>query len=456
MRFDFSDARFRRRAFSEKPMSFIDQEPKAMLAAIIDLVAIETGNRDARDYWQQKQLENLLRYAAQRSAFWRKRIGIKKINGIKLSDLPILTRSDLTNQVRSEGSLLPASSTIRTKKHGTSGSSGKPVEFFISEMNENYNVARSIAQYFLEERDLTLNRTRLKTVYKRMENGFLAEKTSGWLGSLSAVFKNGSNKEISQLRPNRDMLLKELAKDPIGYLVAPARILETLFYDGDISFLAENGTKMFIAWSEHVKKELRDQLVDAHIPVRSNYSSEEVGYIGAECVECPYAFHVAESNVIIEVDYHNGVVVDGNRLGRVLVTHLHSYATPFIRYDIGDLATLTRSCRCGHDGPALSNLYGRQKSLIKRADGSIVPFIVRAEYLIDIVKCDEYSIRQTELGALEVQIGGVDDLSAEQIAALKAFFKMAAGEEFEIEIKSVREIDWGTDVKRLGFRSDLI
>src|SRR5215467_11038772 len=102
MRLDFSDAQLKRTAFSEKPMSFIDQEPKNQLGALIDLIAIETGNRPAREYWQQKQLENLLRHAAQRSAFWRKRIGAKKTSGIKLSDLPVLTRSELTKQVETE------------------------------------------------------------------------------------------------------------------------------------------------------------------------------------------------------------------------------------------------------------------------------------------------------------------------------------------------------------------
>jgi phenylacetate-CoA ligase len=456
MQLDFSDAPFRRRAFSEKPMSFIDQEPKHLLAAIIDLIAIETGNRDARDSWQQKQLENLLQHATQRSAFWRNRIGTKKVEDIELSALPILTRSDVRKQVETEGSLLASSGTIRTKRHATSGSSGTPVQFFVSEMNEQYNSVRGLAQYFLEGRDLTLNRTRFRPVYKEMENGFFAEKSPGWLDSLNALFKSASNKHISYLRPNRDMLFKELAKDPIGYLVVQPRLLETLFFDRDISFLADHGTKMFISIAERLEKDLRDKFVAAEIPVRSNYSSEESGLLAAECMDCPDTFHVAQSNVIIEINYHNSVVVDGTRLGQVLVTHLHSYATPFVRYDIGDFATLSERCHCGHARPTLSNIYGRQKTLIRRTDGSIFHFYIRGGNILNIVKCDEYRIRQTELGVLDVEIGGVDHLSDDQTAALTAFLKMNAGDEFEIRIKAVRQIDWGSDVKRLGFRSDLV
>jgi phenylacetate-CoA ligase len=69
MRIDFSKAPIKNRAFSEKPMTFIDQPSKDFFAGIIDLIAIETGNRIAREHWQQKQLQNLLRHAVQRSRF---------------------------------------------------------------------------------------------------------------------------------------------------------------------------------------------------------------------------------------------------------------------------------------------------------------------------------------------------------------------------------------------------
>jgi phenylacetate-CoA ligase len=455
MRLDFSQVPLKNTAFSEKPMTFIDHEPKSFLAAIIDLVAIETGNRTAREYWQQRQLRNLLQHAAQRSPFWRKRIGTKKIKDIDLSDLPILARSDVVKQVETEGSLLPPGGTIAAKKYLTSGSSGTPVQFFVSDMSAQYNTVRSLAQYFIEGRDLTLNRTRFKASRNRIDGGFSVEKTDNWLGPLSPLFEAGNSKDITHLHPNRDLLFKELAKDPIGYLVIQPRHVEVLFPDGDVSFLSENGTKMFIPMSEEADKSLRDKFAAANIPVRSTYSSEEVGYIGAECKDCPETYHVAQSNVIIEVDSSDSVLVGGNRLGRVLVTHLHSYATPFVRYDIGDFATLSEGCGCGHDAPVLANIYGRKKRLLKRADGSVSPFSVSAGTMLSVVKCDEYRIRQTGLNTLEVEIGGIDQLSADQIASLEKLFKNRAGDEFKIRIKTVRNINWGSDTKRLGFRSEL-
>ena len=109
MRFNFSRLPLRNRAFSDKPMTFCDAEPKGALTSIIGkAIAIETGKRNARENWQKAQLTNLLKHAHERSPFWRKRIGTKKISAIKLSDLPILSRSDVVQQVKSEGSLLPS------------------------------------------------------------------------------------------------------------------------------------------------------------------------------------------------------------------------------------------------------------------------------------------------------------------------------------------------------------
>ena len=150
-------------------------------------------------------------------------------------------------------------------------------------------------------------------------------------------------------------MLNELSKAPIGYLVTRPRFIEMLFSDGDVEFLAKNGIELFIPQAEELGPELRNSFRVQNIPVRGNYSCEEVGLIGCECEQCPGHYHVATSNVVIEVDRSLDVVGD-ETLGRIIITHLHSYATPFIRYDIGDLGKLSDVCSCGHDGPVLSNV----------------------------------------------------------------------------------------------------
>ncbi len=455
MRFDFSNVPLKNRAFSETPMTFIDQEAKNYLASIIDLVAIETGNRTAREHWQNKQLQNLLQHAAQRSAFWRARIGTRKIDGIRLSDLPILTRIDVVKQVATEGSLLPARGKLSTNKHSTSGSSGTPVEFFVSEMTALYNSVRSTAQYFMEERDLTLNRTRLQARYFN-KNGFTVEKTDSWLGPLGSFVGSGINKHIELFYPNINLLRKELERDSIGYLIAPPRLVEMMFQHMDAVVLKRAGMAMWIPLMEPVDPTLREAFASLNIPVRANYSSEEVGMIGSECEKFPGNYHVATSNVIIEVSKDDHINLGDKQLGRLLVTHLHSYATPFIRYDVGDVASHTDRCSCGYDGPTLSDVYGRSKGLLKHADGRLSTFYIPYHRLRDVTKFDEYRIRQIDVKTIAVEIGGRQSLTADEIAAFIDLIKRRAGDDFEVRVKAVSEIEWGHSVKRLGFHSEVL
>jgi phenylacetate-CoA ligase len=358
MNFDFSGYRLRNRAYSERPMTLLDPEPKAILSNLTEIALIETGNRSACEHWQQLQLRNLLNHATQRSAFWRSRIGGRRISDIDLASLPILTRQDVLAQFASEGPLLRATDGVSTKAHATSGSSGIPVRFFVSDFNNSYNSVRSLAQYFLEGRDLSLNRTQVKTIDTLETVSTAVEKDESWIGELSSLFKSGKNKVIkcsTVSRKDCNKLVHELKKDDIGYLVVAPRTIDAISRSFDLSFLKTANTAMWIPLTEYVDPKIIEVFANLGIPVRANYSSEEVGIIGTECSKFSGYYHIATSNVIVEV-VDREFELDGMNLGKVLITHLHSYATPFIRYDLGDFACLRYECPCGHNGPTIYNL----------------------------------------------------------------------------------------------------
>jgi phenylacetate-coenzyme A ligase PaaK-like adenylate-forming protein len=147
--------------------------------------------------------------------------------------------------------------------------------------------------------------------------------------------------------------------------------------------------------------------------------------------------------------------LDGMSVGKVLVTHLHSYATPFIRYDLGDLACLSTKCPCGHDGPTVYNLEGRESSVIKRRDGRLYSFFIRGKDLQALADFTEYRMRQTALDRIVIEFGGRSALEAGEVAAVKDFLKRRAGPEFDIEVKASEQIDWGQSRKRPGFRREV-
>jgi phenylacetate-CoA ligase len=460
MKLDLMKVRMSNRAFSDRPMVFVDPAPKKALADIIDLIAIETGSRVAREYWQQKQLQNLLRHAAERSLFWRKRHGSKKFGSSKLEELSSLSRRDVVEQVSTEGALLKASDGIEVESSSTSGSSGKAVKFFLSKMNISYNAARSVAQYFIENRDLSLNRTRLGySTFAAVSPKTRVQKSACWLPSLSPPFLIGSNKTIHYTKVSKqelDEVISELAKDQVGCLVSGTWILEPLLQRVSALELRKMGTEICIPMGGALDPQAGQRLIDAGIAVRSNYSAEEVGMIAAECDLCPGFYHVATSNVIVECDNRDTIEVGGKHLSRILVTHLHSYATPFIRYDIGDYAILHDKCCCGFDGPTLSNVYGRSKTFLKCSDGSLVPFHPHALHLLAIADLDEFRIRQVAESQVIAEFVPKQTATSEQLDRLKARIGEGVGPGFEVTFEIVSQIDWGEDRKRLGFKNELL
>jgi len=456
MRLDFSDMPIKKRAFSEKPMTFCDPEPKNFLSAILDIAAIETGNPLARQHWQTAQLRNLINHATERSPFWGQRIGTRKLSGLALSSLPILDRGTVVKQVADEGPLLRPSDQIAVNNSSTSGSSGAPVKFFASSMNARYNHVRSVTQYFLEGRDLRLDRVQIDYTPHLEKEQLKVTRSEAWLGPLSYLFGCGSSKVIEYFDPDMSHFREELERDAIGYLVTAQWTVETLLQSIDLSTLKRAGLRMWISVADAVNPSLREALRSEGIPVRSTYSAQEIGPIGFECEHIPGNYHVATSNVIVEVDSNQSYYMGPHRLGRVLVTHLHSYATPFIRYDIGDLAALSPDCACGHLGPTLSNVYGRGKNLLKHRDGTVSPFYLGASLIAKLPELKEYRIRQTDLETLVVEVGGRADLNPNEQSTIINLIKKQAGNEFQVKVRVVSEIDWRGSVKRLGFYNEVL
>jgi phenylacetate-CoA ligase len=443
----------RKGGYSGSPMTVLDPEPKARLAAIMEVALIETGDRRAREHWQQVQLQNLVKHATQRSGFWRNRIGHRRLSYIDLASLPILTRQDLRQQVALEGPCAPVG--MPTDDHATSGSSGVPVRFFVTGFNGLYNEIRALAQYFMEGRDLSLNHTRVRqTVY--LKEGISVEAHRSWMGPLASFIKSGTSRTISlsAFATDRQIcrkLFEELKKDDIGYLVCSPKHMEVISTSFNLEFLRAAKTAMWIPFGEHLSHHLIDTFARLSIPIRGNYSAEEVGVIGVECPKVSGYYHVATSNVIVElVDRSHDI--EGVQVGKLLVTHLHSYATPFIRYDVGDLACLSENCPCGHDGPSIYNLQGRFSRILKHRDGRLSPFHVTVLPLADFT---EYRMRQTAFDKIVIEIGGRSELSSDEVTAVTNFLKQRAGEEFSIDVKPCSQIDWGKSRKKPGFRCEI-
>jgi phenylacetate-coenzyme A ligase PaaK-like adenylate-forming protein len=200
----------------------------------------------------------------------------------------------------------------------------------------------------------------------------------------------------------------------------------------------------------------RRQLIRISLPPSAKRDTQTHLKIGETVLRRNRELGVATSNVIVEVDDSDPIRCGEHLLGRVLVTHLHSYATPILRYDLGDFACYKHKCDCGHDGPVLSHIYGKSKSLLKHQDGRVTPFNIRDNEITAIVDCSEYRIRQSGLRRLVVELATEASLSPEQVDALTRLLRMHADDDLDVEISTCKRIDWGASRKRLGFLSEVL
>jgi phenylacetate-coenzyme A ligase PaaK-like adenylate-forming protein len=456
MQFDFKNRIQNVNGYGDKPFTFLEPEARQLVGDLVSIDLIENGDRQARENWQKKQLSNLINHAYVRSNFWRQRIP-SGVSRQVLQKLPILTRKDVGRQVQNEGALFIDKKQRVASTYETTGSTGTPLKVFVCQQAIYYNNVRSLAQIFLDDLSLDENRVQIVPVNRSetLKNTKISKSKPHWAGPLSKIYRNGSSKQISF---NRDVdgLVEELSKDSVGYLVCPSRVLEQLLDHGGPDLIKKLGIKVWIHLSDYRSREAVEQLKQIGIPTLSNYSSGETGPIAFECRINEGYYHLAHTNVIVECDDALTTTVDGVAVGRLLITHLHSYATPLIRYDIGDFGKLHNQCPCGHDGPAISNVYGRGKHFLRHPDGKYLPFYLSTRLLRESVEFKECRFRQETVDTITAQIGGRETLTQEEEEKLKAIIVAATDPAFTVIIKPVKEIDWSDNPKQLFFSSSVV
>ncbi len=107
-------------------------------------------------------------------------------------------------------------------------------------------------------------------------------------------------------------------------------------------------------------------------PVYNRYGSREVGAIACEC-DRHEGLHLNIFNHYLEIlDNQQQPVQSEGGLGSLYITHLHNYAMPLIRYDIGDIGEHTNTtCSCGRGVPLMKHVQGRAGSILRTKDAVI-------------------------------------------------------------------------------------
>jgi phenylacetate-CoA ligase len=107
---------------------------------------------------------------------------------------------------------------------------------------------------------------------------------------------------------------------------------------------------------------------------------------------------------LVEILDDLGKPVGPGETGRIVLTSLYNYATPFIRYEIGDLGTRAEQpCPSGRTLKRLRRIDGRKRNSLQGASGERVwPHQVAASKLHRHLPAQEFQIRQTGSQSIEL------------------------------------------------------
>jgi len=450
MKIDFSKYCLKEDCFSDKRGLIVEPELDYFVRNLMNVTLIESGPRDSKNKWQLNQLNNVLDFSRENSSFWKERLGdVRLQNFDDLLKIPELTRQDLKIQFEAEGSLLKEEE-VFTK--ATSGSSGNPVIVSMNGRNSEENFLRHHYALMMRSTDVTRNSLLLWASFDIPYPGFIeAAKEYNMNKFFRNFFKSGEKTVIKYANPDLEQLTKKIKEYKCKVLICNPYLMESLINYYPVDEMVADGLETWEFIGGSPSQYVIDCMNKNNVQITGDYQSEELGLIGYACPHTPFHYHIASTNVYLEA-IDEGITMNGQKMGKILVSCVQGYSTPIIRYENGDIATLLDKCPCGHDGQTITNIHGRTKNLIKRKDGTVFPFLIQVKNHPILEQFKEFRFTQTEIDKIKIEVSGKQHLSSNDINLLSNIVYDQAGRDMKVEIELVDSIDWVTK-KRIPFKS---
>jgi phenylacetate-CoA ligase len=334
------------------------------------LLPYSWASRDGTRDFQARQLRRLVRHAYANVPYYRNlfdRHGLQPGDIRELADLkdiPITSKRDLQGHPPEyvvARSVNPDHLIVRR----TSGSTGEPFVIRRSWLEERTlgGCRLRALQYFGQKATDKLCKIILPRPLHPRDNQ-IAQRILQRMGLYQSVQIDclASPKEIIDcLHRHRPDIIMALA----GVLCRIAEFVS----DEDRRVIAP---RFVVVGSDVLTPAMRRQICKGFASrVFDVYASHEFNLIAWECIETGQ-LHISEDTVIVEVMKDGQPARSGER-GEVVVTGLHSFAMPFIRYRLGDIVTKgADNCRCGLNLSTISKVQGRMIDYFPLPGGRVV------------------------------------------------------------------------------------
>lgn len=430
---------------------------------------------DHSQYWppaqmraaQFAQLSMLVAHAAESSPFYQLRLSHAGVTvGGLLSEedwarIPILTRGD----IQAAGPALRAhpvpANLSGTYENSSGGSTSEPVRVTKSNLDALFWDATTLRDVEWHNLDVSQNMVRISRTNFLGKD--VAENASGPAGALfatwgephSLVRQTGQVHFLHAKHSPADQLAF-IAKHRPAYLFTFPSVLRLLLAHIREHRLDAPQFRAVMCLSEMVDPTLRALCREIlGVSIISAYSAAETGIMALQCPMGDGGLHVMSESHFVEVLDDDGRAVGPGETGRVVVTPMHNFVTPLLRYEIGDRATVGEACPCGRGLPHLTRIDGRVTDYLVCADGSRRFPDTGHHRLASVGAIREYQFIQRTVDLLELRLVVGRDLSAAEEAEVRDIARRGMGEGFRLDIRVVDRIERTAAGKLRAFLSDL-
>jgi phenylacetate-CoA ligase len=393
---------------------------------------------------QLAQMELLVDHARRTVPWYRDRLPASDSGAGRLSDetwsrVPILSRQDVQRHADALRSTHPPAGHQQVRPVATSGATGTPITVQTTEGSRLMWMALLLREHAWHARDLTATHVAVRIFGDKVAPWPEGLRCPDWGPPENVVYRTGPAAMLDIFTDTRRQLEWLVKQDPQILLTFPSNALE----------LAALCRAEGVAFPNLRELRLVSEAVDAdsrrflgatwNVPVTDVYSAQEVGYIALQCPEQRY--HVQAESVHVDVVDAEGRTCGPGEVGRVLVTTLHNFAMPLIRYEIGDYAEVGDACPCGRGLPVLNRILGRVRNMVALPDGERRWPNLAGPFYRDVAPVVQHQIVQHGLDSIEARLVVERPLSREEERALQALIVRRLGHPFSLRFSYPQRIE---------------
>ena len=259
---------------------------------------------------------------------------------------------------------------------------------------------------------------------------------------------------VLNIREDIDAQLDWLAAENPDYLMTHPSNLHALARRALERGIRPSRLREARTFGEMLRPDLRELCQRAWgVGLTDLYSAEEVGCIALQCPQADH-YHVQSENLLVEILDGQGKPCRPGEIGGVVVTTLHNFAMPLIRYRLRDFAEVGEACDCGRGLPVLRRVVGRQRNMVVVPGGRRHwPSFPGSAWTAAAPPVRQFQLVQHDLNRIEARLVCARPLTASEEEALRRMLTEQLGHPFLFEFTYLDTLEGTSNSKYEDFVS---